>query len=111
MDTIFVTNNGDFSFEDGFAGKRYQFSVGSTVEIPLLAAKHIFGYGEQDKTPYLVRLGWLQLSNELDKAMVKLNKFKFDKQQPVKGHSKAPVVDKVAPLPLKNGRGANVQAA
>ena len=45
MSTIFVTNNGDFSFEDGFNGERYTFAVGATVEIPLLAAKHIFGYG------------------------------------------------------------------
>ena len=111
MSTIFVTNNGDFYFEDGFNGERYTFAVGATVEIPLLAAKHIFGYGVDDKTPHLVRLGWLRMSNEVEQAMSKLAKFRFDTQRPLKGHSKAPVVDKVAPLPLKNGRGANVQVA
>lgn len=111
MSTIFVTNNGDFSFEDGFAGQRYTFAIGTTVEIPLLAAKHIFGYGEDDKTSHLVRLGWLRISNEVDQAMAKLAKFQFDTQKPMKGHSKAPVVDKVAPLPLKGGRGATVQVA
>jgi hypothetical protein len=111
METLFVTNNGDFSFEDGFDGKRYQFAIDSTVEIPLLAAKHIFGYGEDNKIPYLIRLGWLQVSNDMDKAMGKLANFQFDTQRPIKGHSKAPVVDKVAPLPLKNGGGAKVQAA
>lgn len=111
MTTIFVTNNGDFSFEDGFNGQRYTFAVGSTVELPVLAAKHIFGYGETDKTAHLIRLGWLKMSNEVDLAMAKLAKFRFDLQKPMNDHSKAPVVDKVAPLPFKNGRGAKVQAA
>jgi len=109
MKNIFVTNNGDFDFEDGYAGSRYTFSCKSTVEIPIEAAKHIFGYGEQDKTSHLIRLGWLRMSNEVDRAMEKLNKFSFSMQPTKNGHSQAPVVDKVAPLTLKSVRGAKVQ--
>ena len=107
--SIFVTNNSDQDLKDGFGGIFYDFTIGSTIEIPEEAAKHIFGYGEQDKTSHLIRLGWLRMSNEVDRAMEKLNKFSFSMQPTKNGHSQAPVVDKVAPLTLKSVRGAKVQ--
>ena len=111
MSNIFVTNNGSAVFKDSFDGKQFSFEPGKPVEIPLLAAKHIFGYGDDNKSPYLVRLGWLRMSNEMDAAMARLNEFKFDSQHPTRNHSISPVVDKVASLPPKGGRGAKVQAA
>jgi len=58
MSNIFVTNNSDSPLKDGFAGVQYQFKVGETVEIPVEAAAHIFGYGNDNKELYLARLGW-----------------------------------------------------
>ena len=50
--TIFVTNNSDKSLRDGFGGVFYDFPVGKTVEIPEEVARHVFGYGDDDKKPY-----------------------------------------------------------
>lgn len=111
MSNIFVTNNGPAVFKDSFDGKQYVIEPQKTVEMPLLAAKHIFGYGDDNKSPYLVRLGWLRMSNEMEAAIERLNHFRFDNQPPARNHSISPVVDKVASLPPKGGRGAKVQAA
>jgi hypothetical protein len=112
MTTIFVRNNGSEPFSDGLDGIMYNFEPGKEVEIPEIAAKHIFGYGDDNKEPYLVRLGWMKMSNQFNMAMERLGTFSFSKesslpkQEPAKTvHLSAPVVERVA-APMPKAKGA-----
>jgi hypothetical protein len=105
MTTIFVRNNGSDKFSDGLDGTVYHFEPGKEVEIPEIAAKHIFGYGDDDKEPYLVRLGWMKMSNQFDAAMQKLAEFSFSKESSKTVHLSAPVVERVA-APMPKAKGA-----
>lgn len=73
-----ITNNNGFDLQDRYDGQDYFFPKGKTVACEDAAARHIFGVGEQDKKPYLTRLGWLQSTGEFDEAMQKLNNFSFE---------------------------------
>jgi hypothetical protein len=57
MSNIFVTNNSDVKLKDGYAGIFYEFKPGTTVEIPVETAKHIFGYEENDINTLLGEIG------------------------------------------------------
>ncbi len=96
---IFVTNNGKSNFTARYGAMHYTFEIGKEVEIPEQVAKHIFGYGDDNKEPYFVRLGWMKMNTDFPSAMEKLAQFKFSTQStPV--HVSAPVVERVAaPLP------------
>ena len=100
MTTIFVTNNGTESFVDSFDGTKYTFEPKAELEIPEIVAKHIFGYGDDNKEPYLVRLGWMKMSTDFPIAMEKLGQFSFSREAAKKVHLSAPVVERVAaPVP------------
>ena len=105
MTTIFVRNNGSDKFSDGLDGTVYHFEPGKEVEIPEIAAKHIFGYGDDNKEPYLVRLGWMKMSNQFDLAMERLAQFSFSKESSKTVHLSAPVVERVA-APMPKAKGA-----
>ena len=100
MTTIFVRNNGSNPLVDGFNGVTYNFACGEEVEIPEVAAKHIFGYGDDNKEPYLVRLGWMKMNTDFPIAMERLGKFSFSRESSKPVHVSAPVVERVAaPMP------------
>jgi hypothetical protein len=100
MTNLFVCNNGDNSLVDAFNGVTYDFACGKEVEIPQVAAKHIFGYGDDNKEPYLVRLGWMKMSTDYPMAMERLGKFSFSRESSKPVHVSAPVVERVAaPMP------------
>jgi hypothetical protein len=105
MTTIFVRNNGSEPFSDGLDGVVYHFEPGKEIEIPEIAAKHIFGYGDDDKEPYLIRLGWMKMSNQFNEAMEKLALFSFSKESVKPVHLSAPVVERVA-APMPKAKGA-----
>jgi len=96
---VFVRNNGDQAFSDAHNGVIFNFVPGVEVEISEVAAKHIFGYGDDDKEPYLVRLGWMKMNTDFPVAM----EFSREPSKPV--HLSAPVVERVA-APLPKARGA-----
>lgn len=104
MSTIWVTNKGTDYFSDYFHGFKYEFHPGQPVALPIEAAQHIFGYGVEDKTPHLIRIGWLKYSNEVEAAIAKLHSFMFTTAKPEPNHELPSVVDEVTPLPLR-GRG------
>ena len=66
-----------------FDGDDYEFLPNTPVDIPLIVAVHVFGFGREDKTAALNRLGWLMSSEHLDKAMAKLQKIKFSEAPPL----------------------------
>jgi hypothetical protein len=78
---VYVTSRRDETFEDGYAGIRYAFVPGKTVEIPVEAARHIFGYGDADKEPYLARLGWIRTKNDLPEGVKLLNLFEISERE------------------------------
>ena len=100
MTTIFVRNNGSNPLVDSYDGVSYNFACGEEVEIPEIAAKHIFGYGDDNKEPYLVRLGWMKMSSDFRIAMERLATFSFSRESSKPVHVSAPVVERVAaPMP------------
>ena len=110
MSNIFVTNNSDQELKDGFGGVFYEFKPGSTVEIPEEVARHIFGYEDDNKEPYLARLGWIISQNDLEKGMELLSQWEISTQPPSKNQSLSPLVERV-PLPTsRKGVGKVLQA-
>jgi hypothetical protein len=107
---VYVTNRSDKEHEDGFAGVRYTFPPGESVQVPEEAARHIFGYGEEDKEPHLARLGWIRLKTELPEGLKRLEQFQITVDLPKEHHSLSPVVAQV-PLPARRGGGKPVQAS
>lgn len=55
---IFVTNKNDFFHTDFYDGNEFSFPPGQKVAIPVEAARHMFGFGNPDKSETLMRLGW-----------------------------------------------------
>jgi hypothetical protein len=93
---IYVTNTGDTKLRDGCGGVFYDFPKDTTVEIPLEAAKHIFGYMNPNKEPYLSRLGWIRSFAEIEKGYEKLSEFKISEQPPEQNRSLPSAVGVVA---------------
>ena len=72
-----VTSKLPKAFTAKFHGVEYLFKPGRSVNMPVDAAKHIFGFGDDDKTRSLHRLGWLTLSNDMEGALEKLEQITF----------------------------------
>jgi len=104
-EVVYVTNNSnkDLNFEYNFVA--IEFPVGKTVEIPLQTAKHVLGYGDDDKEKYLVQLGLIRLHSELEEATEKFRKVEFSDTPPTKNRSLPSAVG-VVPLHVeKRGEG------
>jgi hypothetical protein len=110
MSNIFVTNRSDKKLKDGYAGVFYSFPKDETVEIPEDVARHIFGYGDDNKEPYLARLGWIISQNDLEKGMELLSQWEISTQPPSKNQSLSPLVERV-PLPTSRKGGGKVLQA
>jgi hypothetical protein len=107
MTVIYVTNRSDKKLKDGLGGVFYTFPKDTTVEIPEEVARHIFGYGIEDKEVYLARLGWCRTSNDLEDALKILDQWEISTQPPKKDQSLSPLVEKV-PLPAKRQVRGNI---
>ena len=82
MGMVKVTNRHPVRFRDRFNGSDYVFEPNEAVIMGEDAAKHIFGYGDPNKVPYLSRLGKMlstQVEGEggLKDAMKWLGRFEF----------------------------------
>lgn len=71
---VSVTNKNSTEYADGWHGHKFAFPVNKTVNIPLEAAVHIFGFGLKDNTPALRRMG---VANHPDGKRF-LSNFKID---------------------------------
>jgi hypothetical protein len=78
-----VTNTGPDKIRGRFAGEDYEFLPNKPSDIPVHAAAHIFGFGHENKTAALNRLGWLTSSSEMERAMARLNKIVFAESPPL----------------------------
>jgi len=73
-----VKNGTDRKISGRFHGEDYVLKPGESVTMPVEAAAHIFGFGVDDKTPALHRLGWLTASQHAEVAMERLSKLGFE---------------------------------
>ena len=108
---VFVTNNSGQPLVVEFNYKDITFPVGESVEIPVSAAKHIFGFGVENKEPYLARLGFIRLHSELDEGLERLAKFQITSEPPQQDRSLPSAVG-VVPLHVeKRAGGKSTQRA
>ena len=103
-ETVYVTNNWEKTISYEYGCNEYVFPKGKTVKLSINAARHIFGYGEQDKVPYMANLGIIQTTNDIPEGLKILSKFDMYQEEPVMNDSLSPVVEQV-PLPHKRGGG------
>ncbi len=100
---VYVTNRG-MTFTARYSNADIKFPSNEEVEITDEVAKHLFGYGEDNKEPYFVRLGWMKMNTDYEKAMSRLAEFSFSSEPSKKVHLSAPVVERVAtPMPAPRG--------
>jgi hypothetical protein len=111
MTSIFVTNGTEKKLIDGFAGVKYEFKPGETIEVSIEVAKHVFGYGYEDKEPYLARLGWIKTTNDLEDGLLLLSKWSFSDQAPKKNQSLSPLVEQVPLQIVKSAKGKVLSVA
>jgi hypothetical protein len=103
---MWVKNNSEHDLVDGYDGIRYTFAKGESIEVPTIVCQHVFGLGDDNKQPYLARLGWIANQNELDVGLERLNKFAFSTEKPEPPSHESPVVDSTPlPIPQRKGRG------
>lgn len=74
---IGVKNTGTEPVTGRYDGQDYEFKPGVTVALPDEAATHIFGYGLDDKSRALIRLGWLVNSTQYGTALARLDAIQF----------------------------------
>lgn len=86
-DFVQVTNQTGEDIEGRFSGTDYVFPVGETRVLPVIAARHIFGFGDPDKTRAILRLGWGNLATDAKQdgkkiALDRLKKIRFEELPP-----------------------------
>ena len=103
---IFVTNCSDTDLTDRHAGVDYKFKKGVPTPVSIETARHIFGYQEEDKLPYAVRLGFVKHSTEVEIGLERLAMFRIGQQST---QDRTPSAVGVVPLPVKKvGVGGKV---
>ena len=70
--------NGNASLVGRYNGRDYHFKKDVPIDVPEIVAKHVFGFGMDDKSVALNRLGWARTSDELPIGMEKLGNVSFD---------------------------------
>jgi len=78
----FVTNTNYSDFEATWAGTLYKFPSRQPVEVPEEVVRNVFGWGDSNKEPYLVRLGWIKFASDLPEGEKRLNKFLVTEAMP-----------------------------
>jgi len=110
MTIVSVTNKWVKPVEASFEYVLYRFPINEAVEIPVEAARHIFGYEQENKVPYLTRLAFIQTMNDIPEGIKILDKFRITEATPKPDHFISPVVERV-PLPNARRAGGNIRAA
>lgn len=112
-ENLFVTNKSDQKLVVTYEYKQVEFPVGKPVEVSAHLAKFVFGHGEVDKEPCLVRLGWVRLHSELEQGLERLAKFAITDQALESEDCSLPSAVGVVPLHAEKRAGgkANQRAA
>ncbi len=92
--TVWVRNNGSETFKNRFDGEDFEIEPGRSEEMTIECAALVFGYGEEDKTRAVRRLGLAFTRDEMTEALKKLDEFSFhmtEKEAREHNHSKTPL--------------------
>lgn len=76
-DTVWVRNNGTEPFSSRYDSEDFTIAPGESIEMLVDCAVLCLGFGEDDKTRALRRLGWAFMGNELERAKLRLAAFSF----------------------------------
>jgi len=103
-DFVRVTNDGDEVIEGRYASVDYMFRIGDAVDMPLVAAHHIFGFGgtDQSRAAAFLRLGW----HDKKDAMKRLSKISFEELPNVIELVPRNKTSRVGPLGVGGSEGA-----
>jgi hypothetical protein len=72
-----VRNNSTKDLTGRYDGIDYVFRVNQVTDVHEDVARHIFGFGETDKTRAFLRLGWTANGATMEDALQRLNDFEF----------------------------------
>jgi len=111
IETVYIPNNSEKRLVADFKYEQFEFPVSKTVPLSAEAARHIFGYGEQDKEPYLARLGFIRLHSELPQALERLAEFEISEEPPVEKNRSLPSAVGVVPLHVEKRAGGKSSLA
>lgn len=89
VDSVFVRNNGSLPFSDRYDGEDFTIEPGQALEMEATCAKLVFGFGEEDKTRAIRRLGWAASTAELPLALERLYSFSFHMTEAETGQTAA----------------------
>ena len=103
---VYVTNCSDTHLTDRHAGVDYEFNKGVPTPVSIETARHIFGYQQEDKLPYAVRIGFVKHSTEIEIGLERLAMFRIGQHS---AQDRIPSAVGVVPLPVKKvGVGGKV---
>ena len=89
-----------FKLKCRYGGIDYVWAKGGeSLNLPIEAARHCFGFGLDDKGPSFHRLGWLTTSDTMETAQAKLDQVEF---QPIRQ------VFEIQSAPPRRGRPAKI---
>ena len=107
---MYVTNKWNRPLVVDYGCQEIKFEVGKTVELEEVAVRHIFGYGAENKEPYMASLGIIKTTNDIPDGLESLARFVISDSSPQKNDVLSPVVERV-PLPPKKAGGKSIQLA
>lgn len=107
---MYVTNKWNRPLVVDYGCQEIKFEVGKTVELEEVAVRHIFGYGAENKEPYMASLGIIKTTNDIPDGLEILARFVISDSSPQKNDVLSPVVERV-PLPPKKAGGKSIQLA
>jgi hypothetical protein len=108
-DLVHVTNRSDKALTFVYAFKSYELPVGKSVQIPLKAAKEVFGHGDVNKEPYLAHLGWIRLHSDLEQGMERLAQFIISDEPLIEENRSLPSAVGVVPLHVEKRAGGSTR--
>jgi transcription initiation factor TFIIIB Brf1 subunit/transcription initiation factor TFIIB len=79
---VYVRNVTEDTLRSRYDGEDFEFAPGVYVQCPIDAARLIFGFGEEDKSRAIQRLGWVSTMNDMPRAIQRLMGFQFHMEVP-----------------------------
>ena len=76
-ETVFVKNNGKEAFASRYDGEDFAIPPGEICEMLVECAQLCLGFGDEDKSRCVRRLGWAFTSDQMVDALARLGKFSF----------------------------------
>lgn len=80
--TVWVKNNGTEQFVSRYDGEDFEIAPGEAVEMLIECAQLCIGFGDEDKSRCLRRLGWAFSLEAMPAAAKRLEAFSFHMEKP-----------------------------